>query len=217
MHKVISVFLVIFWASYVTASELKSIDSIPENISSIKAVIPIYSQKLAFQLPTTWKPAYQDNKPTFYLIEFTPQNESIQSWNNLLSIQGFKDLSQRTSAENFLDNLASRFKSTCGENLVYEKLGSSQVDGYKSYTAILGCSEVPMSDRTGIKNGQSEIGYYLSIQGKKDIYLIHKSIRGDAFKTSEPPLNKDNVSTFIEAITPIELCKKGGNQGECLK
>lgn len=217
MYKIVIISFFVFWSCYATAKEFKQIDSIPENITSARAVIPIYSQKMVFQLPTTWKLAFQDNTPTSYTIEFIPQNESIERWNNLLSIQGFKELSHKTSAEMFLDDLASRFKSTCGKKLIYEKLGASKVDGYKSYAAILGCSEVPASHQTGIKKGQSEIGYYLSIQGKKDLYLIQKSVRGDKFNTSKPPLNKENVQYFIETITPVELCKKGGHPGKCQK
>lgn len=187
------------------------------NASSTQVIIPVHSQKIAFQLPSTWKAAFEDKKKDSYLIEFTPKNESINSWNNLISIQGFRGLAFMMSAEQFLDKIASRFKSICGENAIYEKTGASKIDGNATYNAILGCSDAPAHHSTGKNKNQSEIGYYYSIQGENDMYLIHKSIRGKPFKPTNSPLKEANIQAFIKAITPIELCKNEGSPTVCIK
>ena len=201
----------------VSQNELRPINEVPSDIDSVKVVIPIYSQRIAFRLPTTWKAASHDQNANVFLIEFTPNNENINSWSNLVSVQGFRNLAERGNSEQFLDSLASRFEAVCGENVVYEKIDALLIDGYKSTTAILGCSDLPSDQPTDIGRGQSEIGYYFSIEGEKDIYLIHKSIRGSAFEVEEPPFNKDNISSFIQEFMPIELCKNTGGLGVCNK
>ncbi|WP_211826671.1 hypothetical protein [Kistimonas asteriae] len=217
MKKTTTILLATLVTMSAYAEDLKPVDRIPKDVKSVKAVIPIYSQRLAFRLPTDWKPAFQDQKSNMFMIEFTPKNETIQSWSNMFSVQGFKNLASKANSEQFLDNLASRFQATCGEYLVYEKIGSPIIDGFKSTTAILGCSKLPDSHPTGVKKGQSEIGYYYSIQGKKDIYLIHKSVRGDAFDPTSTPLTRENIASFIAPFNSIELCKNTGGQGQCNK
>jgi len=213
----IAIFFISLVSLTVNAESLEPIDKVPDDIKSEKVIIPIYSQKLAFRLPTDWKPAFKDQNANMFMIEFTPKNESIKSWSNLLSLQGFKNLAARGSSEQFLDQLASVFKSTCGEYLIYEKIDSPIIDGYESTSAILGCSKMPKSHQSGVKKGQSEVGYYHSIRGEKDIYFIHKSIRGDSFENSKPPLTKDNVASFFKSFMPIELCQNSGGQAECIK
>lgn len=217
MNRITIIFLATLFSLHAYAEDLEPVSSIPKNVKSVKAVIPIYSQRVAFRLPTDWKPAFQDQNSNMFMIEFTPKDESIKSWKNMLSVQGFKNLASRASSEQFLDNLASRFKITCGEYLVYEKVGSPVIDGFNSTTAILGCSKLPNSHPTGAKKGQSEIGVYYSIQGEKDIYLIHKSIRGEAFEPASTPITKENLVSYIEPFGPIELCKNTGGQGQCNK
>lgn len=216
MKKIIYVLIVIL-SNQLYAGDLVRVNKIPEDIKSIKAVIPIFSQKVSFELPIGWKPAFQDHKSDFYMIEFIPKNESIENWSNLILVQGIKNLSDKITPEKYLDNLSIRFKSICGDRMIYNKIGNLSIDGYHAFSAILGCSEMPMSNETGINQGQSEIGYYISIQGKKDIYLIHKSMRGKSFNLKQSPLTKQNYKDYISNLLPIELCMKGGSQGECVK
>jgi hypothetical protein len=186
--------------------EFNKVSSIPEGVKSAKAIVPIYSQKLAFRLPTTWKSAFQDQKPGMFMMEFTPKNESIGSWQNLLTIQGFENLSSRVTPERFITDTGNRFKAICKQDFVFENLGATTVDGFKAHRAILGCSKVP---------GQnfSEMAYWLAIQGSKDIYVVQKAVRSELGN----PLNSSNIDSFIADIGPIELCKVGGQQYECNK
>jgi hypothetical protein len=206
--KKLFVLTVFLFASHQAMSdqEFKKVTGIPEGVKSAKAIIPIYSQKLAFRIPTTWKSAFQDQKPSMFMMEFTPKNESIDSWQNLLTIQGYENLSGRVTPERFLTDTGNRFKAICTNDFVFDNLGATTVDGFKAHRAILGCSKVP---------GQnfSEVAYWLVIQGYKDIYVVQKAVRS----TSGNQLNSSNVDSFIADIGPIELCKAGGQQYECNK
>jgi hypothetical protein len=217
MKKILALLLSIFLASCTTKNDLKQVDKIPDNIKTLRAVIPIFSQRISIQLPTTWKPAHEDQNSSSYLIEFIPKNESIEAWQNLVSVQGFKNLSFNANPEEFIDRISDGFKRDCEKDVVYTKLGASKIDGYPSYSAILGCANSKKSEINGLQKGKSEIGYFLAIKGESDLYVIYKSIRGDAFDAKKPPINSQNIGNFIVEIKPIELCKKGGHPAECKK
>ncbi len=188
------------------ADDVEKVSGIPQNVKSAKAIIPIYSQKLAFKLPTTWKVGFQDQKPNMFMMEFIPKNEDINAWQNLLTIQGFQNLSNRVTAERYLTDMGNRFKSMCGNDFIFENLGTSKVDGFDAHRGILGCSKVPNQDF-------SEVAYWLVIQGKNDIYVVQKAIRS---KTGNP-LSSSNIENFVADISPIELCNAGGEKYECNK
>ncbi|MEM6581633.1 MAG: hypothetical protein AAF699_10195 [Pseudomonadota bacterium] len=217
MKGIILTMLTLAVALHIHAQEVKTVDNVPVKVSSAKAVVPIYSQRVAFQLPADWKPAFQDQNAAMFMMEFTPKDEDTQNWSNMFSIQGFKNLAARTGAEGFLDNLASGFAAACGENRVYEKYTSPDIDGFETATAVLGCAEMPADHPTGVKKGQSEIGVYYAIKGEKDIYLIHRSIRGAAFEPSDTPITQANVESLIRPFSPLEVCKNTGGPAQCLK
>ncbi len=187
-------------------AEFKKVPNIPADVKSAKAIVPIFSQKLAFRFPTSWKNAFQDQKPHMFMMEFTPQHENIDSWQNLLTIQGFENLANRVTPERFLTDTANRFKAICGNDFVFDNLGATTVDGFKAHRAILGCSKVP-------NQNFSEVAYWLVIQGAKDIYVVQKAIRSGTGN----PLTSTNVDSFFSDFSPIELCKAGGEKYECNK
>jgi len=75
----IAIFFISLVSLTVNAESIEPIGKVPDDIKSAKVIIPIYNQKLAFRLPTDWKPAFKDQNANMFLIEFTPKNESIKS------------------------------------------------------------------------------------------------------------------------------------------
>jgi hypothetical protein len=201
----------------VSAAGIESVDTIPGDVKSVAAVIPIYSQKISFILPTDWKSAFQDQRSGAFLIEFIPQDEVLENWQNLFTIQGFEKLADKTKPIDFLDGLALRLKESCGQYSVYEQLGHLTVSKHKAFAAIMGCSNSVVTKNSSEKKGKSELGYYLAIQGQQDYYLIHKSIRGDSFDKDNMPIKPDNAEEFIAGFMPIELCQLDGKEHECNK
>jgi hypothetical protein len=188
------------------ADTVTKVTEIPSDIKSVDAVIPIFSQKLGFRLPTSWKIASQKRKPGVFSVEFSPNNEDIKSWKNLLTIQGFENLSSKVTAEQFLSVASLSFRTVCSKDFVFENLGQTTIDGFIAHRAIMGCNKVPNQQ-------YGEIAYWLIIQGEKDIYSIQKAIRSE----TEITLSKNNVDTFFSDFTPIQLCKPDGTQYECKK
>ncbi|MFT5395944.1 MAG: hypothetical protein ACI85N_001132 [Gammaproteobacteria bacterium] len=210
-----AVSLLMLFTLAVSAAEFESFDDIPEDVKSVTAVIPIFSQKISFNLPTDWKTAFQDERSGAFLIEFIPEDEILDNWQKMFTIQGFEQLADKTKPIDFLDGLAQRLKESCGQHSIYEQLGDLTVSKHKAFAAIMGCSNSLDAKNSSAKKGKSELGYYIAIQGQQDYYLIHKSVRGDSFDKGNMPINLDNADDYLAEFMPIELCQLDGEKYEC--
>ena len=199
----------------VVAAEVEQKKPIPEDLAYITAVIPVFSQKVSISLPTNWKAVYEDQQQGSYIIEFIPKEENIDNWKNLFTVQGFENIADKTTPIDFLNSIAFRLKQVCGDYASFEKLGPMNITGHNAFAVVMGCSRMPVTNETSGENYQSELGYYLSIQGKQDYYLVHKLVRGDVFDPKDAPINKDNAAAFLSEFMPIELCQGGGEDYEC--
>lgn len=183
-----------------------------ESGASHTHVLPIFSQKLGFSLPTGWRQAYHEERAGMFMAEFVPEQEALYQWSALFCVQGFKDMAESVSPEQFLDAMAETYQASCDGEVIYQKLGDTQVDGRKGFQAILGCTTMPnvhgatqFNSSAFTSPPQGEIGYYTVVSGSKDLYLLHKSMRGEVFLADKPPLQVANSADFISALAPYTL------------
>lgn len=199
-----------FAVSLANAADSKKAEKQVAPAKFTRVVLPVYSQKVAFKMPASWKQVLKEDKNGVFTVEYIPGKQDKKTWTRMLSVQGFKDLSGKVNAVTFINKLQANFQNTCGKDLVAEPLGATVIDGYKAFSAILGCSKMPAGD-------WSEVGFYAAIQGEKDLYLFRKSARLASFEHKKSPLTKATTSRFIANILPIEVCKAGGRPGQCQK
>jgi hypothetical protein len=179
--------------------------------------VPIFSQKLVFRLPAGWKRAHEATGTSNYVLEFLPEGESLDSWKNMISIQGFRDLARKaqgSAPKVFIDGLSARMEKQCGANLVRQSVDDMRIDSYDAHAAIVGCARVD-SAPMGLKPGQSEVGYHLVIKGRNDVYVIYRAYRGEAFDKRKPPVTPADGRRFFATLQPIRLCESTESQFEC--
>lgn len=183
-----------------------------ESSASHSHVLPVFSQQLGFNLPEGWRKAYHEERAGMFMAEFVPEQEALNQWSALFCVQGFKDMAESVSPEQFLDAMAETYQASCDGEVVYQKLGDTQVDGHDGFQAILGCTIMPnvhgatqFNPTAFTSHPQGEIGYYTVVSGDKDLYLLHKSMRGEVFSADKPPLQAANSADFISALAPFSL------------
>lgn len=183
-----------------------------ESSASHSHLLPVFSQQLGFNLPEGWRKAYHEERAGMFMAEFVPEQEALNQWSALFCVQGFKDMAESVSPEQFLDAMAETYQASCDGEVVYQKLGDTQVDGHDGFQAILGCTTMPnvhgatqFNPTAFTSHPQGEIGYYTVVSGDKDLYLLHKSMRGEVFSADEPPLQAANSADFISALAPFSL------------
>lgn len=182
--------------------------------SEVKHELAIFSQEVSFNLPKEWKLAFNEQQAGMYAAEFVPANEDLRAWSEMFCVQGFEGLSENIQPEALLDSLATAYRETCEGEVIYNKLGETEVDGLDGFSAILGCTRMPDTHKatrltaTGIVSvPQGEIGHYTAISGVDDLYLLHQSQRGDVFSTDKSPLESLNHREFMSAISPLRLSR----------
>ena len=174
--------------------------------------LAIFSQSLSFNLPANWKLAHSEQQQAMFSAEYLPQSQELQTWSSMLCIQGFKDLSEDISPQEFLNSMAGVYLESCQGDMVFEEVASDSINGHDTASAIIGCTKMPNSHVRDSNQSVfdapvmlGEIGYYTAIRGKQDLYLLHKSLRGETFTKSTPPINNSNSSEFLSDITPLNV------------
>ncbi|MCL1137931.1 hypothetical protein [Shewanella pneumatophori] len=173
----------------------------------------IFEQTINFNLPSDWKLAHSEQQETMFSAEFVPANQELQTWSSMVCVQGFKGVAADIEPELFLETMANVYLENCQGEMVFETLPSEPLNGHETASAIIGCTKMPNShiksiDKTTAyeaNHGLGEIGHYTAVKGKADLYLIHKSIRGDSFSKANPPVKSQNYQEFLSSITPLSL------------
>lgn len=178
---------------------------------------PVFGQKVLFNVPEGWKPAFEQASQEHYISEMVPKDESKENWTQMFTIQGFKGAAQKIPPQGMLAVTVNMHKALCGNQVTVEDLGPGTISGFKTHRALIGCAAIAKDHPSGLKAGMSEIAYYIVVQGKEDVYVFHKAQRGKKYDPENPPLTKANAEEFMEEFRPIRLCEKTGNIGECLQ
>ena len=174
-------------------SVLKNAEELPGN--SVKSVMRIFSQTLVYQFPKNWPilPAYKAENSQHYLVEYVPLGQDINSWKDLLTIQGFKGLMEKgINAEMFVKNMILNHSRQAPGKVVYDEIFTGKINGSKARIFMLGIRE--MANKTG------EIGIYIVIEGKKDICSIHRSWKIAPFKANQLPIKLEEVKKWVEIL-----------------
>jgi hypothetical protein len=192
-------------------------ESAPNDGVTTTAIIPIFSQRIGFELPSNWHAVFEDGNAASYMIEFTPRDQSIKNWREMITVQGLKGFASQATALQVLDMLANQIQPACPESFIYEQLGESDIDGHEAQVALIGCGNMPTDMPTGLTAGQSEIAYYLSISGNQDHYVFQKATRGSALAVSDLPSSLDEADRLISLFSPIQICRNEGHPADCEK
>ena len=184
--------------------------------ASVTNAVPIFSQIVVFRLPAGWKPGHENASPSSYILEFIPQDQTVQVWKEMITVQGFRNLAQNPKAtpSAFLSVIAAGLRKICGEELIAHSLGDRKVDSFDAHAAIIGCPRMPV-DAFGARAGQSEIAYYVAIKGTNDLYIVQRAVRGDAFSKNDAPISAGNAEEFLRPLQPIKICERSEPKNQC--
>lgn len=163
--------------------------------------LPIFAQLVQTKIPMEWnvkKPFFEKLNPNgHYIVEFAKKSK-----NNLLTIQGFKDAALRPNirAKNMELFLSRQIKSLAPENFLYQNIAQTRIQGYDAVISLIGCSRLPK--KVGdVDKDSAELGVYLFLKGKQDMYIVHRSWRTKAFdKTKKIPVKKAVLDKWVRIL-----------------
>jgi hypothetical protein len=122
-------------------------------------------ESLDFNFPeNNWKLGFKDIQKNSKMFEFIKNSENIDNWNELITVQTFNGLQNKTTPDLFLLNLMNLIKKN-SDNLSYKIIHNSPKDVIIKWQV----------KQNGLIDTQCEL--VRAISGKENMYVIHYAVK----------------------------------------
>ena len=166
--------------------------------------------RLVMRAPEGWVPAHEDRSEALYELVFLPADQTLDDWQQKLTIQAFLNLTKRRPAltpADFAENLARHWEQSCDGS------GASPISAFleRSYAAAVRLLFCPRN-----RGGQlGSVSMIKIMQGKASMYLFERSWRGPAYPASSIPVAQDTFDEWAEFLAATTLCNPGNAEAPC--
>lgn len=213
LKKLIFIFIVLSISFNLFAEEKReAFDRAIANVpgDSINSVMLVFNQTINFPYPKEWgfNPVHKNQKDNHFIAEFIPKEQTLNDWKDMFTIQGFKHLANRKdlTPEKMLLTLRQQFNSIAPSMSYYKEIYKGDVNGYSGAIVLMGIKEIPKNVNPTLPKGTGEIGLYLALKGKSDMYIIHRSWKSSLPYTDEKlPMSKSELSRWTNLLKQIKL------------
>jgi hypothetical protein len=171
---------------------------------TVVAVMPVFSQVVAWRLPPGFVRTNEEAKAHHYLFEAVRRDESLDDWTQMVSLTGSAGLAdyRESTPRAFANVLAMDFKQTCPDSYYGIELEPPAVEGHDTYAAVAGCGVVP-----GSKPAHGQTALIVVIEGTHDYYTVQWEEHSPA--QSEPPrIDAHLWSQRLAQLMPIKVCDR---------
>lgn len=173
-------------------------------LAEVRAVTRVYSQVVAYALPDGFVPAFEDNRPGFYIQEAVPAGQSVQDWTQMLTMTGAEGRAT-TPPEAQAQQIAQGFAAACPGTYSATALPPVAIPGAgATFVAHIAC---------GNAGGRAEEMLLFVLAGARDIYTVQWAARGAPRST---PLAVDPaiwVPRYDALAASIRLCDPVSGEG----
>lgn len=174
--------------------------------SPATAIMPIFSQLVAFSLPRGFKMVFEKTNPVtnHYTWEAVLEGETVNQWSQMITITGAKGLAANPNGnpQSFLARIAAGFKSACPTTFSAKAIGASKISGYEAFTALAACGTVQADG-----SQHSEAAVLVAVKGSDDYYTVQWAERGSA--TAQPiDLGDAKWQDRLRKLDPIKICAR---------
>jgi len=170
----------------------------------VRAIMPVFSQLVAFSYPKGFVAAFEEAKNGSYLQESVPKGESVQNWTQMITVTGARGLA--TQAEmtpvRFANGLAAGYRYACPGSYAAKGLGNIKVGSHEGFAAVISCGSVSTA---GAERSESMLA--IVVKGEQDVYTLQWAERGPA---STQPLSLDSPvwTSRLQQLMPLTLCSR---------
>jgi len=160
--------------------------------------MPIFNEVLSFPLPDSWaiEPTERSVENGLFLLEFQAPEDS----SNKLIVQGFNSANGDVefNARKLLKMMQDEMRSLKEDGFYSEELFSETVISQQKIAVIMGLKALP-DDAT-----QAQFSLYMILEGKKDIYIVQRSWKGEPNKEGFL-VPKEELLAWLEDFKQITL------------
>lgn len=212
LKKLIIIFTICICSNLSAAADKESFDKTMADIpgNTVNSVIRVYSQTISYSFPKEWgvNPAYKNQKDNHFIIEFLPKGQALADWKDMFTIQGFQNLARNKdlTPERMILALRQQFNSIAPGMTYYKEIYKGEVNGNSGIIVLMGIKETPRDINWTLSKGVGEIGLYLALKGKNDMYDIHRSWKSAApYSDDKLPMSQEELNKWIELLKRVKL------------
>ena len=177
-------------------------DAVVQAAPSVRAVMPVFSQLVAFSYPRGFVPAFEEAKNGNYIQESVLKGESVQHWSQMITVTGARGMATKPGMTplRFSNELAAGFRNACPDSYAAKGVGKVKVGSHEGFASVISCGSVNAAG-----GDRSESMLAIVIKGEQDIYTLQWAERGPA---SKGPLPFDDAkwSGRLKQLMPLALC-----------
>lgn len=213
LKKILLVLVLVCMSSNLMAEDNKaSFDKAVADIpgDEIDSVIRVYTQTISYPFPKEWgvNPVFKNQKDNRFIIEFIPKGQTLNDWKDMFTIQGFQSLAgnNNVSPEKMVLVLRQQFEKVAPSKSYYKEIYNGDVNGYSGIIVLMGIKEMPKNAIPTTPKGAGEVGLYLALKGKRDMYLIHRSWKTELpYSDEKLPFDRSELDKWVKSFKKIKL------------
>jgi hypothetical protein len=149
----------------------------------------LVNENLLVEVPTGFKIDYQAEQNNMIISEMVPQNESVNDWTTLITVQIFLGLTN-TTPKQYQETLTQSWFDACSTSETYPVADGAE-NGYNFVLWQLYCPLNPATQKV-------EYAYLKAIQGNDSFYLVQVAFR------YEP--TEDDITQWIGYLKEAQVC-----------
>jgi hypothetical protein len=168
--------------------------------SSAMAAGGLENENLLVAPPPGYKVGFDTKKPNMVMTEFVPDNETVDDWTEMVTVQVFFGL--KTTPHQFMENTDKLWRGGCPAATEAHTVADAAENGYPTLVWLLDCPKNP-------KSGKPEITWFKAVQGNDSFYLVQK-----AFKFMP---DKDQINRWMGYLKKVSVCDSRLAERACPK
>lgn len=177
--------------------------------ADVKHVVPIYGNIVTIYTPANWpfEAAHEQNSRDSYIIEFIPDGQSVDDWQEMITIVGRKDF--EGTPKQFFTGMYLAYQGVCTEE---NTAGQVLLETAAVLVGTLYCGGLApqTSNFAGLKPGQGEMAIYRIEKRDGHLYTVFKSWRDDAYDVKSDdaadfPGSQSEVSEYVKVLLSTRI------------
>ncbi len=184
-------------------------DTVKIQGENVLSIINIFHQNLIYPYPKSWpiNPIFRNQTSNHFIVEHIPKDQTLNTWKDMFTIQGFKDAVQANgmTAPKILNLLKQQLYLIAPEQLYYKEIFTGDINGTPGSIVLMGIKNLPTTLIPELPKGVGEIGLYLALQGKQDMYVIHRSWKSSPYTNEQLPMTEIELNKWIDLLKLISL------------
>jgi hypothetical protein len=169
--------------------------------AAFTVISPIFSQLVAFSMPSSFVTAYENTNGPNYIREAVLKGETVKDWTQMITVTGAKSTAAnpKISPESFAGSMVGGFKSACPETFTAKGFGPAKFGDQDAYVAVASCGRVESS-----ADKHSETALMVTIKGNSDYYTLQWAERAPT--AGKNAIDEAKWQARLRQLQPIRIC-----------